>query len=51
MTSINKIILESACRIAARALLMYAVVLSGSSGAVSVFKNGKILVSIEKPIE
>lgn len=28
-----------------------AIVLSESSGAVSVFKNGKILVSIEKPIE
>lgn len=28
-----------------------AVVLSESSGAVSVFKNGKILVNIEKPIE
>lgn len=31
--------------------LAIAVVLSESSGAVSVFKNGKILVSIEKPIE
>jgi DNA integrity scanning protein DisA with diadenylate cyclase activity len=31
--------------------LAIAVVLSESSGTVSVFKNGKILVNIEKPIE
>jgi len=31
--------------------LAIAIVLSESSGTVSVFKNGRILVSIEKPIE